>query len=164
MIPTGFGADKTALDNIDWCGFGIGANLATVDVKDNRILRVRPFKYDAAYSVDHLKPFRLEHEGKVFEEPLHSLIPPTSVAYKKHAFSRNRIPYPLIREDWDPEGTATRKRAASRSTGASAGTRPPTSSPRKSSASTTCTAPAPSWCSRTATARRRSCTRATAPW
>ena len=99
MIPTGFGADKTALDNIDWCGFGIGANLATVDVKDNRILRVRPFKYDAAYSVDHLKPFRLEHEGKVFEEPLHSLIPPTSVAYKKHAFSRNRIPYPLIRED-----------------------------------------------------------------
>ena len=104
MIPTGFGADKTALDNIDWCGFGIGANLATVDVKDNRILRVRPFKYDAAYSVDHLKPFRLEHEGKVFEEPLHSLIPPTSVAYKKHAFSRNRIPYPLIREDWDPEG------------------------------------------------------------
>ena len=104
MIPTGFGADKTALDNIDWCGFGIGANLATVDVKDNRILRVRPFKYDAAYSVDHLKPFRLEHEGKVFEEPLHSLIPPTSVAYKKHAFSRNRIPYPLIREDWEPEG------------------------------------------------------------
>ena len=104
MIPVGFGADKTTYDNIDWCGFGIGANLATVDVRDNKILRVRPFRYDAAYSADHLKPFKLEHEGRVFEEPMHSLIPPTSVAYKRHAFSRNRIPYPLIREDWDPEG------------------------------------------------------------
>ena len=104
MIPTGFGADKTALDNIDWCGFGIGANLATVDVKDNRILRVRPLKYDEAYDMERFRPWRLEHEGKVFEQPMHSLIPPTSVAYKKHAFSRNRIPYPLIREDWDPEG------------------------------------------------------------
>ena len=48
MVKKGVGADKTVYDNIDWCGFGIGANLATVDVKDNRILRVRPFKYDAA--------------------------------------------------------------------------------------------------------------------
>ena len=104
MVKKGVGADKTVYDNIDWCGFGTGCNVSRVDVKDNRILRVRPLKYDEAYDMERFRPWRLEHEGKVFEQPMHSLIPPTSVAYKKHAFSRNRIPYPLIREDWDPEG------------------------------------------------------------
>ena len=104
MVKKGVGADKTVYDNIDWCGFGTGCNVSRVDVKDNRILRVRPLKYDEAYDMERFRPWRLEHEGKVFEQPMHSLIPPTSVAYKKHAFSRNRIPYPLIREDWEPEG------------------------------------------------------------
>ena len=135
MIPTGFGADKTALDNIDWCGFGIGANLATVDVKDNRILRVRPFKYDAAYSVDHLKPFRLQTRGQGLRRAA-ALAHPADVRGLQDArllaATASRIP--LKRVDWDPEGERNpQNRGIVASTSASAGTRPPTSSPRRSS-------------------------------
>ena len=104
MIKTGFGADKTTYDNVDWMGFGVGSNLACIDVKDGKILRTRPFRYDAEYTEEELKPFTYEKDGKVFKLPMHNLIPPTSAAYKRHAFSRNRVPYPLKRVDWDPEG------------------------------------------------------------
>ena len=104
MIEKGFGADKTTYDNLDWMSFGIGANLSCVDVKDGRIMRVRPFRYDASQKFEDLNPWTYEKDGKTFSAMNHTLIPPTSVAYKRHAFSRNRIPYPLIREDFDPNG------------------------------------------------------------
>lgn len=104
MVEKGFGADKTVYDNIDWCGFGTGANPVRVDIKDDRAIRVRPVDYAASYDLEEYNPWILEHNGKTFKMPTHSLTPPFSVAYKRHAFSRNRIPYPLIREDWDPEG------------------------------------------------------------
>ncbi len=105
MIKPGYGADKSTYDNIDWDGFGVGSNVATVDVKDGKILRVRRLDYSAAYDLDKdLNRYRLEHNGKVFEEPTKSPIPPFAWAYKKHAFSKNRIPYPLIRENFDPNG------------------------------------------------------------
>lgn len=104
MNNKGIGADKSCYDNIDWCGFGTASNVATVDVRDGKILRIRPLQYDVDYTREQLNPFRLEHNGKVFEEPMKSLIPPFSVAYQKHAFSRNRVPYPLKRVDWDPKG------------------------------------------------------------
>ncbi len=104
MIKKGFGADKTVYDNVDWMGFGVGSNLACVDVKDGKILRTRPFRYDVEYSPEELNLYQYEKDGKVFKCPTHNLIPPTSAAYKRHAFSRNRVPYPLIREDFDPEG------------------------------------------------------------
>ena len=104
MVKKGFGADKTVYDNIDWCGFGTGCNVSKVDVKDDKVLRVRPLRYDESYDIQKFNPWKIEHHGETFETPMHSLIPPTSAAYKRHAFSRNRVPYPLIREDFDPEG------------------------------------------------------------
>jgi trimethylamine-N-oxide reductase (cytochrome c) len=56
------------------------------------------------YPEEQLHPWVMRKDDKVFEEPKKSCIPPVSVAYKKHAFSRNRIPYPLKRADWDPQG------------------------------------------------------------
>ncbi len=104
MAKTGFGADKSTYDNVDWDGFGIGSNVVTIDVKDGKILRTRPLDYTESYDLEELNRYRLEHNGKVFVEPSKSPIPPFSFAYKKHAFSKNRIPYPLIRESFDPNG------------------------------------------------------------
>ncbi len=104
MIKPGFGADKSTFDNIDWDGFGIGSNVVTLDVKDGKILRTRPLDYSATYNLDDLNRFSLEKDGKVFVEPAKSPIPPFAFAYKRHAFSRNRIPYPLVRENFDPDG------------------------------------------------------------
>ena len=63
MPKLGFGADKTTYDNIDWDGFGVGSNVATVDVKDGRILRVRRFDYGETYDLEELNRYRLEKDG-----------------------------------------------------------------------------------------------------
>ncbi|MEG0758531.1 MAG: hypothetical protein RR505_08985, partial [Raoultibacter sp.] len=63
MVKTGVGADKTCYDNLDWCGFGTGCNVSRVDVKDNKILRVRPLRYDESYDMTRFRPWKREHNG-----------------------------------------------------------------------------------------------------
>lgn len=96
--------DKTVIKNLGFCGFGGNANLARVDVKDGRIVRIRPLHYDDKYTPEDLNEWRYEKDGHVFRPGMKTLIPPISVAYKKRAYSKNRVPYPLIRVDWDPNG------------------------------------------------------------
>ena len=105
MIKPGFGADKSVYDNIDWSGFGVGSHPSIVDVKDGKVLRVRRLDYGATYDLDKdLRRFRYEKNGHVLEEPQKAMIPPFAWAYKKHAFSKNRIQFPMIREHFDPDG------------------------------------------------------------
>jgi len=75
-----------------------------VDVKDGRIVRVRPLRYDWKYSREQLNPWKLEKNGKTLEPLMKSLPPPFNLAYKKRAYSPNRVTYPLKRVDWDPDG------------------------------------------------------------
>jgi trimethylamine-N-oxide reductase (cytochrome c) len=75
-----------------------------VDVKDGKLLRIRPLYYDWKYSPQDYKPWRIEARGKVFEPTSKSLLAPFGMAYKKRVFSPNRILYPLKRVDWDPNG------------------------------------------------------------
>lgn len=42
---------KTYIKGLGYCGFGIGANSAEVDVKDGKILRIRPMQYDKNISL-----------------------------------------------------------------------------------------------------------------
>jgi trimethylamine-N-oxide reductase (cytochrome c) len=104
VAKKGFGADRSCYDNIDWSGFGVGSNVATVDVRDGKLLRIRRLDYGAEYSEEELRPWTMRRGEKVFKEPRKSCIPPFSIAYQKHAFSHNRVPYPLKRIDWDPQG------------------------------------------------------------
>jgi anaerobic selenocysteine-containing dehydrogenase len=75
-----------------------------VDVKDGKIVRVRPFHYDWKYSKDSIKTWKMEKNGKTLEPPWKSLPSPFSLAYKKRIYSPNRIKYPLKCVDWDPKG------------------------------------------------------------
>ncbi|HWQ76257.1 MAG TPA: molybdopterin-dependent oxidoreductase, partial [Syntrophomonas sp.] len=95
---------KTYYKNLGWCSFGLGSNSAEVDVKDGKIVRTRPMQFDKNYSQAHMKPWKIEARGKVFEAAMQSELPPFSYVYKKRAYSNNRIPYPMKREDWDPNG------------------------------------------------------------
>lgn len=95
---------KTYIKGLGYCGFGIGANSAEVDVKDGKILRIRPMQYDKKYKPEDMNPWKLESHGKVFESKMRSLLPPFSIVYKKRAYSPNRVLYPLKRVDWNPEG------------------------------------------------------------
>jgi molybdopterin guanine dinucleotide-containing S/N-oxide reductase-like protein len=98
------GNKKTYLKGIGMCGFGSGSNSAEVDVKDGKILRIRNFRYDREYTKEQMRPWKIEVDGKTFEPTMKSLLPPYSMIYKKRAYSKNRIPYPMKRVDWNPEG------------------------------------------------------------
>jgi trimethylamine-N-oxide reductase (cytochrome c) len=80
------------------------SHVACVDVKDNKILRIRPLHYDWRYSPEHYKPWKIEARGKTFQPTSASALAPFGVAYKKRVQSPNRILYPLKRVDWDPDG------------------------------------------------------------
>ncbi|NLP44466.1 MAG: molybdopterin-dependent oxidoreductase [Peptococcaceae bacterium] len=105
MAKTGFGADKTVIKSMGFCSFGSGSNTAEIDVKDGKILRTRPLRFDREYKLEgKYKPWEIEVKGKTFKASKKSLLPPFAYAYKKRAYSPNRVPYPMKRVDWDPEG------------------------------------------------------------
>ncbi len=100
----GFTKDKTVFKSMGFCGVGDGANIANVDVKDGKVVRIRPVHYDEYYTKDELNYWTIEARGSKFEPGMKSLLPPLSLAYKNRIYSKNRVPYPLKRVDWDPKG------------------------------------------------------------
>ncbi len=97
--------DKTVIHNLGLCAVGDGANISAIDVKDGRIVRVRPVHYDEHYTKEDLNYWVLQgRNGKTFEPGMKSYIPPFSMAFKRRTYSPNRVPFPLIRVDWDPKG------------------------------------------------------------
>lgn len=98
--------DKTVVKALGMCGGGIPSLPANVDVKDGRIVRVRPLHYDEYIPREDEDAYhwKIEKDGHVFDPGFKSLVPPFSLSYKKRTYSKNRIPYPLKRVDWDPEG------------------------------------------------------------
>ena len=95
---------RTVIKGTCLSSFGDNSNPACVDVKDNKIVRIRPLHYDWKYRPEEFNPWRFEARGKRFVPPLKSPLPPHSIAYKKRIYSPNRILYPLKRVDWDPKG------------------------------------------------------------
>lgn len=96
---------KTVYKSLGLCGFGLGSNSAAVDVKDGKILRIRPMHYDEKYDMEDMRPWKITaRNGAVLEPKTRTLPTPLQYAYKKRVYSKNRVPYPLKRVDWDPEG------------------------------------------------------------
>lgn len=96
--------DKTVLRSLGLGGLYGGGAEGMVDVKDGKILRVRPFRFDWKYDRANVRTWKLQRNGKTLEPNWKSLPSPFSLAYKKRVYSPNRIKYPLIRVDWDPNG------------------------------------------------------------
>ncbi|MCE5254838.1 MAG: molybdopterin-dependent oxidoreductase [Actinomycetia bacterium] len=98
------GAERTYIKNTGKSSFGIGSHVAAVDVKDGKILRIRPLSYDWKYKPEEFRPWKIEARGKTFHVPLKTTVSPLGLGYKKSVYSPNRILYPLKRVDWDPTG------------------------------------------------------------
>ncbi|MBW1768169.1 MAG: molybdopterin-dependent oxidoreductase [Deltaproteobacteria bacterium] len=104
--------EKTVVKGLSFCGVTEDGNSVQVDVKDGKIIRIRPFHFDWKYERE---PWTIEARGKTFESSMKSLIPPFTLAYKNRINSPNRVMYPLKRVDWDPDGERnTEKRGESR--------------------------------------------------
>ena len=102
--PPNEAGEKTLVRDLSWCGVFNGANASMVDVKDGKIIRIRPARYYDQYTKDEVKPWVMHARGQTFEPSDKSLVPPLSLAYKKRVFSPGRIRYPMKRVDWDPNG------------------------------------------------------------
>jgi molybdopterin guanine dinucleotide-containing S/N-oxide reductase-like protein len=102
--PPNEAGEKTLVRDLSWCGVFNGANASMVDVKDGKIIRIRPARYYDQYTREEVKPWVMHARGQTFEPSDKSLIPPLSLAYKKRVFSPGRIRYPLKRVDFDPQG------------------------------------------------------------
>ena len=94
----------TVYRGVCWAAFACSANTSAVDVKDGKILRIRPLHYDEVSTAEERKPWKIEARGKVFEPGEKTMIPPLSISYKKRIYSPNRILRPMKRVDWNPEG------------------------------------------------------------
>src|SRR4030043_70504 len=107
--------DKTVYKALGLSGGIFGAAPCAVDVKKDRIVRIRPLHYDSKYDPKTFNPWKISKNGKTLEPLIKSLPSPFSLAYKKRAYSPNRIKYPLKRVDWDPKGDRnTRNRGISK--------------------------------------------------
>jgi len=103
---------QTVVKGLSGCGVTEDADTVQVDIKDGKIIRIRPFHFDWRYD---RKPWSMKARGKVFTASNKTLIPPWSLGYKNRVNSPNRVFYPLKRVDWDPNGERnTQNRGKSR--------------------------------------------------
>ena len=65
--PRALPGEKTLVKDISWCGVAYGCGSSCVDVKDNKIIRIRPLHYDWKYSKEQIKPWVMNARGKTFE-------------------------------------------------------------------------------------------------
>jgi molybdopterin guanine dinucleotide-containing S/N-oxide reductase-like protein len=93
--------EKTVVKGMSGGGVTEDSNMIQVDVKDGKIIRIRPFHYDWKYE---RQPWTIDARGKTFTASMKALIPPFTLAYKNRVHSPNRTMYPLKRVDWDPNG------------------------------------------------------------
>ena len=100
----GTGADKTVHKALGLSGGIFGACPCAVDVKDGKVIRIRPLHWDSKYDPETFNAWKIEKNGKTLEPLLKAVPAPWSLAYKKRTYSPNRIKYPLKRVDWDPNG------------------------------------------------------------
>jgi len=98
--------EASVIRGASFMGFGRDGVPTRVDVKNCKIVRIRPLHYaDEGFGPDKMKPWRIEVRGKVLEPSFKkTLASPLGLSYKKRVYSPNRIKYPLKRVDWEPGG------------------------------------------------------------
>ena len=59
--------ERTYIKNTGKSAFASASHVAAVDVRDGKILRIRPFSYDWQYGPEEFKPWKIEARGKVIQ-------------------------------------------------------------------------------------------------
>ncbi len=83
--------DKTVIKALALGGLLGGGGECAVDVKDGKVVRIRPFHYDWKYRPEQFRPWKITRNGKTYRPLLKSVPATFSLAYKKRTFSPNRI-------------------------------------------------------------------------
>ncbi len=103
-IGTGAPGEKSVIKGLSLADFGINGIASRIDVRNGKIVRIRPLHFDWKYRESSFNPWKMEARGTVFRPTLKTLVSPFGLAYKQRVYSPNRILYPLKRVDWNPDG------------------------------------------------------------
>jgi len=69
--------EKTIIKGLSFIGaHAMESKPTAVDVKDGKIIRIRPLHYDWKYKPEEFRPWKIEARGKSFGPGLKSLIDP----------------------------------------------------------------------------------------
>jgi anaerobic selenocysteine-containing dehydrogenase len=96
--------EKSYIKGLGLNDFGMNGITSVIDVKNGKILRIRPLHYDWKYKRNEFNPWKMKAHGQGFESNMKTLLSPINLAYKKRVYSPNRVRYPLKRVDWDRDG------------------------------------------------------------
>ena len=102
--PVNKSGERTIVRDMCFIGVPWGGNACSVDVKDGKVLRIRPAHFYDQYTKEEVKPWVMHARGKTFDPGDKTLPPPFSIAYKKRVYSPARIRFPMKRVDFDPTG------------------------------------------------------------
>ena len=69
--------EESFVKGLSLMGFGRDGNSSVVDVKDGKMVRIRPLHYDWQYDKNNLNPWKMEVNGKVLEPLMKTLLPPS---------------------------------------------------------------------------------------
>ena len=68
--------EKTFIKALGLNAFTLPSEPSAIDVKNGKIIRVRPLHYDWKYTREHIKPWKIERNGKTFEPTMKALPSP----------------------------------------------------------------------------------------
>ena len=102
--PVNKSGERTVVRDMCFIGISWGGNACMVDVKDDKVVRIRPARFYDRYTREEVKPWVMHARGKTFDPGDKTLPPPFSIAYKKRVYSPARIRFPMKRVDFDPAG------------------------------------------------------------
>ncbi len=77
------GTEKTVIKSLGLSGGMFGAAPCAVDVKDGKIVRIRPMHYDWKYDPKQFNHWKITKNGKSLEPLMKAVPSPFSLAYKK---------------------------------------------------------------------------------
>jgi anaerobic selenocysteine-containing dehydrogenase len=97
------GKEESFIKGISFMG-PVGGSPCRTDVRNGKIVRIRPLHWDWKYDPKEFNPWKIEARGQTFEPSMKTLLSPYGLAYKKRIYSPNRILYPMKRVDWNPDG------------------------------------------------------------
>ena len=61
---------KTVVKSLGQCSFSSNnGDMSAIDVKDGKIIRIRPEHYDAKYTRDELNAWEIEINGEILRQP-----------------------------------------------------------------------------------------------
>jgi molybdopterin guanine dinucleotide-containing S/N-oxide reductase-like protein len=103
-LKTESGQEKSFLKALGFCANTQDGNTSVIDVKEGKIIRIRPLHFDWKYKPEEYNPWKIKARGKTFEPDKRTTVPPLSLSYKKRVYSPNRVLFPLKRFDFDPNG------------------------------------------------------------